>query len=79
MGTKFRVDALDIRKFPSDGSLMGLTKLKPLAFQSAATPAEAEDWITHMEKLFQVLGYLDNFKTRLAAFKLEGDALSWWK
>ncbi|GKG16588.1 hypothetical protein Tco_0361545, partial [Tanacetum coccineum] len=54
-------------------------KLNPLAFWSAATPAEAEDWITHMEKLFQVLGCLDNFKTRLAAFKLEGDALSWWK
>nr|GFC56330.1 zinc finger, CCHC-type, retrotransposon Gag domain protein [Tanacetum cinerariifolium] len=49
------------------------------AFRSAATPAEAEDWITHMEKLFQVLGYPDNFKTRLAAFKLEGDALSWWE
>ncbi|GKC80441.1 zinc finger, CCHC-type, retrotransposon gag domain protein [Tanacetum coccineum] len=32
-----------------------------------------------MEKLFQVLGCPDNFKTRLAAFKLEGDALSWWK
>nr|GFC86394.1 zinc finger, CCHC-type, retrotransposon Gag domain protein [Tanacetum cinerariifolium] len=28
------------------------TKLKPLAFRSAATPAEAEDWITQMEKLF---------------------------
>ncbi|GJT60014.1 hypothetical protein Tco_1003547 [Tanacetum coccineum] len=53
------------------------TKLKPLAFRSAATPAEAEDWITHMEKLFQVLGCPDNFKTRLAAFKLEGDALSY--
>ncbi|GKB62279.1 zinc finger, CCHC-type, retrotransposon gag domain protein [Tanacetum coccineum] len=38
-----------------------------------------EDWITHMEKLFQVLGCPDNFKTRLAAFKLEDDALSWWK
>ncbi|GJR66232.1 hypothetical protein Tco_0012297 [Tanacetum coccineum] len=50
-----------------------------IAFRSAATPAEAEDWITHMEKLFQVLGCPDNFKTRLAAFKLEGDALSWWK
>ncbi|GJX55372.1 putative nucleotidyltransferase, ribonuclease H [Tanacetum coccineum] len=35
------------------------TKLKPLAFRSAATPAEAEDWITHMEKLFQVLGCPD--------------------
>nr|GFB67643.1 zinc finger, CCHC-type, retrotransposon Gag domain protein [Tanacetum cinerariifolium]GFB86057.1 zinc finger, CCHC-type, retrotransposon Gag domain protein [Tanacetum cinerariifolium] len=55
------------------------TKLKPLAFRSAATPAEAEDWITNMEKLFQVLGCPDNFKTRLAAFKLEGDALTWWK
>ncbi|GJY47678.1 putative reverse transcriptase domain-containing protein [Tanacetum coccineum] len=53
--------------------------LKPLAFRSAATPAEAEDWITHIEKLFQVLGCPDNFKTRLAGFKLEGDALSWWK
>ncbi|GKA65137.1 zinc finger, CCHC-type, retrotransposon gag domain protein, partial [Tanacetum coccineum] len=47
------------------------TKLKQLAFRSAATPV--------MEKLFQVLGCPDNFKTRLAAFKLEGDALSWWK
>nr|GFB33509.1 zinc finger, CCHC-type, retrotransposon Gag domain protein [Tanacetum cinerariifolium] len=55
------------------------TKLKPLPFWCAATPVEAEDWITHMEKLFQVLGCPDNFKTRLAAFKLEGDALSWWK
>ncbi|GJY02764.1 hypothetical protein Tco_0360916, partial [Tanacetum coccineum] len=59
--------------------VMLFTKFKPLAFRSAATPAEAEDWITHMEKLFQVLGCPDNFKTRLAAFKLEGDALSWWK
>nr|GFD49827.1 zinc finger, CCHC-type, retrotransposon Gag domain protein [Tanacetum cinerariifolium] len=46
------------------------TKLKPLPFWSAATPAEAEAGI-------QVLGCPDNFKTHLAAFKLEGDALSW--
>nr|GFC83786.1 zinc finger, CCHC-type, retrotransposon Gag domain protein [Tanacetum cinerariifolium] len=32
-----------------------------------------------MEKLFQVLRCPDNFKTRLATFNLEGDALSWWK
>ncbi|GJS98797.1 zinc finger, CCHC-type, retrotransposon gag domain protein [Tanacetum coccineum] len=55
------------------------TKLKPLAFRSATTPAEAEDWITHMEKLFQVLGCPDNFKTRLLCVKLEGDALRRWK
>ena len=54
-------------------------KLKPLSFSTAATPTEAEDWITHIEKLFEVLGCGDEFKTRLAAFKLEGDALNWWK
>nr|GFC29724.1 zinc finger, CCHC-type, retrotransposon Gag domain protein [Tanacetum cinerariifolium] len=50
-----------------------------LAFLSATTLAKAEDWIMHMDKLFQVLGCPDNFKTCLAAFMLEGDALSWWK
>ncbi|GJW77952.1 hypothetical protein Tco_0139634 [Tanacetum coccineum] len=38
------------------------TKLKPLAFRSAVTPAVGRRWITHMEKLFQVLGCPDNFK-----------------
>ena len=53
-------------------------KLKPITFKSAATPHEAEDWITHVEKLFRVLGCGDEFKTRLATFKLEGDAQNWW-
>ncbi|GJZ57971.1 integrase, catalytic region, zinc finger, CCHC-type containing protein [Tanacetum coccineum] len=30
-------------------------------------------------KLFEVLGFADEFKARLASYKLEGDALSWWK
>ncbi|PWA61641.1 hypothetical protein CTI12_AA373850 [Artemisia annua] len=54
-------------------------KFKPLSCNSAATPTEAEDWITHCEKMFQVVGCPDGVKTRLAAFKLEGDALNWWK
>nr|GFC67139.1 zinc finger, CCHC-type, retrotransposon Gag domain protein [Tanacetum cinerariifolium] len=37
------------------GWIERFTKLKPLAFRSAATPAEAEDWITHMEKLEEML------------------------
>ncbi|PWA90290.1 hypothetical protein CTI12_AA101280 [Artemisia annua] len=54
-------------------------KLKPLYFNSAATPTEAEDSITHCEKMFQVVGCPDGVKARLAAFKLEGDSLNWWK
>ncbi|PWA36962.1 zinc finger, CCHC-type, Retrotransposon gag domain protein [Artemisia annua] len=45
----------------------------------AAGTSEAEDWITHVEKIFEVLGCGDEFKARLATFKLEGDALNWWK
>nr|GEW19366.1 hypothetical protein [Tanacetum cinerariifolium] len=40
---------------------------------------DAENLISHIEKLFEVLGCPDEFKARLASYKFEGDALSWWK
>nr|GEX09519.1 hypothetical protein [Tanacetum cinerariifolium] len=36
---------------------------------------DAENWIAHIEKLFEVLGCADEFKARLASYKFEGDAL----
>nr|GFD36598.1 zinc finger, CCHC-type, retrotransposon Gag domain protein [Tanacetum cinerariifolium] len=30
-------------------------------------------------KIFDVMGCEDAFKTRLAVYKFEGNALSWWK
>nr|GFB09199.1 hypothetical protein [Tanacetum cinerariifolium] len=35
--------------------------------------------ISHMEKIFDVMGCEDVFKTRLAVYKFEGNALAWWK
>nr|GEW00467.1 zinc finger, CCHC-type, retrotransposon Gag domain protein [Tanacetum cinerariifolium] len=43
------------------------------------TPVDAENWISHMEKIFDVMGCEDAFKTRLAVYKFEGNALAWWK
>ncbi|GJZ59300.1 hypothetical protein Tco_0615116 [Tanacetum coccineum] len=54
-------------------------KQKPQTFSSASTPVEAENWIAHIEKIFEVLGCGDLFKARLATYKLEGDAHSWWR
>ncbi|GKB19136.1 zinc finger, CCHC-type, retrotransposon gag domain protein [Tanacetum coccineum] len=54
-------------------------KQKPQTFSSASTPVEAENWISHIEKIFEVLGCDDQFKVRLATYKLEGDAHSWWR
>nr|GEX59316.1 hypothetical protein [Tanacetum cinerariifolium] len=42
-------------------------------------PVDAENWISYMEKIFDVMGCEDAFKTRLAVYKFEGDALAWWK
>nr|GFC30276.1 hypothetical protein [Tanacetum cinerariifolium] len=40
---------------------------------------DAENWISHMEKIFDVMGCEDAFKTRLAVYKFEGNELAWWK
>nr|GFB71072.1 hypothetical protein [Tanacetum cinerariifolium] len=48
-------------------------KQKPHSFEKATAP------IPHMEKIFDVMGCEDAFKTRLAVYKFEGNALAWWK
>ncbi|GJZ34669.1 putative reverse transcriptase domain-containing protein [Tanacetum coccineum] len=46
---------------------------------ASVAPVDAENWISHMEKIFDVMDCNDAFKTRLAVYKFEGDALAWWK
>nr|GFD07206.1 zinc finger, CCHC-type, retrotransposon Gag domain protein [Tanacetum cinerariifolium] len=41
-------------------------KQKPRSFEKATAPVDAENWISHMEKIFDVMGCEDAFKTRLA-------------
>nr|GFC60915.1 hypothetical protein [Tanacetum cinerariifolium] len=54
-------------------------KQKPHSFEKATALVDAENWISHMEKIFDVMGCEDAFKTRLAVYKFEGNALAWWK
>nr|GFC91436.1 zinc finger, CCHC-type, retrotransposon Gag domain protein [Tanacetum cinerariifolium] len=54
-------------------------KQKPHSFEKATVPVDAENWISHMEKIFDVMGCEDAFKTRLVVYKFEGNALAWWK
>nr|GFD22272.1 zinc finger, CCHC-type, retrotransposon Gag domain protein [Tanacetum cinerariifolium] len=50
-------------------------KQKPRLFKKATASVDAENWISHMEKMFDVMGCEDAFKTRLAVYKFEGDVL----
>nr|GEY03623.1 hypothetical protein [Tanacetum cinerariifolium]GEY81461.1 hypothetical protein [Tanacetum cinerariifolium] len=54
-------------------------KQKPRSFSSATFLVDAENWIAHIKKLFEVLGCADEFMARLAIYKFEGDALNWWE
>nr|GFC63472.1 hypothetical protein [Tanacetum cinerariifolium] len=54
-------------------------KQKPHSFEKATALVDAENWISHMEKIFDDMGCEDAFKTRLAVYKFEGNALAWWK
>ncbi|GKB41018.1 zf-CCHC domain-containing protein, partial [Tanacetum coccineum] len=54
-------------------------KQKPCLFEKAVAPVDAENWISYMEKIFDVMDCNDAFKTRLAVYKFKGDALAWWK
>nr|GFB62385.1 hypothetical protein [Tanacetum cinerariifolium] len=54
-------------------------KQKPRSYKKATAPVDAENWISHMEKIYDVMGCEDAFKTRLVMYKFEGNALAWWK
>ncbi|XP_071714943.1 uncharacterized protein [Rutidosis leptorrhynchoides] len=53
-------------------------KQRPLSFSTASAPVEAEKWITHIEKIYRVLGCEERFWVPLAVYKLEGDPQRWW-
>nr|GEX55423.1 hypothetical protein [Tanacetum cinerariifolium] len=46
-------------------------KQNPRSFEKATAPVDTENWISHMEKIFDVMGCEDAFKTRLTAYKFE--------
>nr|GFA49191.1 zinc finger, CCHC-type, retrotransposon Gag domain protein [Tanacetum cinerariifolium] len=57
--------------------LVRFNKQKPCSFEKETAPVDAENWISHMDKIFDVMGCEDAFKTRLAVYKFEGNALAW--
>nr|GFB37228.1 hypothetical protein [Tanacetum cinerariifolium] len=46
-------------------------KQKPCSFEKATTHVDEKNWISHMEKIFDVMGCEDAFKTRLERLKRE--------
>ncbi|GJW53758.1 putative reverse transcriptase domain-containing protein [Tanacetum coccineum] len=66
-------------KFSGPAFDEAVQRAKPRILSSANTVQLMLKTGCHIEKLFEVLGYADEFKARLASYKLDGDALNWWK
>lgn len=47
-------------------------------FSGSTDPADAEEWMRNLEKIFHMLRCSDDQKVFLARFLLEGSAYDWW-
>ncbi|KAJ9536336.1 hypothetical protein OSB04_un000487 [Centaurea solstitialis] len=54
-------------------------KQKPQSFSVAVDSIDADHWIRHVEKIFNVLEVPDQYKVRLATYKFEKEANNWWE
>ncbi|CAL2244317.1 unnamed protein product [Prunus armeniaca] len=64
------VEGLDIKRVKDLGAK---------EFYGSIDPAEADAWLTEVERIFEVLQCPDGDKVRLATFLLKGNAYHWWK
>ncbi|CAL2238354.1 unnamed protein product [Prunus armeniaca] len=64
------IEGLDIKR---------VKELGAKEFYGGTDPAEADAWLTDVERIFEVLQCPDGDKVRLATFLLKGNAYHWWK
>ncbi|BBH02493.1 hypothetical protein Prudu_013073 [Prunus dulcis] len=71
--------ALQGRRNTEGSDIKRVKELGANEFHGSADPAEADAWLTDVERIFEVLQCPDRDRVRLAAFLLKGNAYHWWK
>ncbi|XP_057958385.1 uncharacterized protein LOC131151153 [Malania oleifera] len=59
-------------------SIKEFMRMNPPAFVGGLDPVAAENWVQEIEEIMIVLNCTDEQKVRYAAFKMIGEAKSWW-
>ena len=54
-------------------------KQKPQSFSVAVDSIDADHWVRHIEKIYNVLEVPYQYKVRLATYKFEKEANIWWE
>lgn len=63
---------------PNDNLMKRFRELGPEKYDGTGDADKAEQWIQHLEDIYEVLECTEIEKRRLAAFQLAGDARNWW-
>ncbi|XP_014629661.1 uncharacterized protein [Glycine max] len=58
---------------------MAFRKNHPSKFSRDYDPEDARLWLVETEKIFEVMGCLEEHKVPYATFMLQGEAENWWK
>ncbi|XP_057981145.1 uncharacterized protein LOC131166572 [Malania oleifera] len=59
-------------------SIDEFTRLKPSVFIGSANPIRAENWIQEIEKILDVMNYIEKQKVTFVTFKLSREVERWW-
>ncbi|BBN67402.1 cold shock domain protein 1, partial [Prunus dulcis] len=77
--TRTMATALRGRRGTESSEIKRVKELGAKEFVGSTDPAEAELWITDVERIFEVLECPAEDRVRLATFLLKGNAYHWWK
>ncbi|KAI5339250.1 hypothetical protein L3X38_018522 [Prunus dulcis] len=77
--TRTMATALRGRRGTESFEIKRVKELGAKEFVGSTDPAEAESWITDVERIFEVLECPAEDRVRLATFLLKGNAYHWWK
>ncbi|KAI5348622.1 hypothetical protein L3X38_001509 [Prunus dulcis] len=77
--TRTMATALRGRRSTESSEIKRVKELGAKEFVGSTDPAEAELWITDVERIFEVLECPAEDRVRLATFLLKGNAYHWWK
>ncbi|CAL2267430.1 unnamed protein product [Prunus armeniaca] len=67
------------RRGTESSEIKRVKELGAKEFMDSTDPAEAESWISDVERIFEVLECPDGDRVHLATFLLKGNAYHWWK
>ena len=61
------------------GSFRDFSRMNPLEFHGGLNPVKSHEWVTNMERIFQIVHCSEENKVLFASHMMKGPAVRWWE